>query len=206
MRLWPSLDRRRIYRYHDGQRIRAVDPLATYRALDRHPAFLLDRHVATLLKASSGELSFADARERRDFHEATEACVAAARDIFGVPSFEKGGLPEADCVALVLLFLACIDQTAAFYQGDADAAAFYGCDMERIRKTDYPRFIAYSLLMPRESLRRANDVRIGCVAAIESALANAPVPLGMLQAVVNDPDLATVLHAEQKDRMEAASD
>jgi hypothetical protein len=205
MRLWPSLDRRRIFRYHDGLQVRKVDPLAAYRELDCHPAFNLDKHTTILFQASTGQTSLADKFDRGEFLEATGAAAAAAHDVFHVPKFEYGGLPEHDCVGLVLLFLAYVDRLSFAYHADADAAAFYGCDMERIRKTDYPRFVAYSLLIPRGTLRRANEVRVGCVAGIESALAGAPVPLPMLKSVVNDPELAEKVHARQARQQAEAS-
>lgn len=88
--LWALIvggDDRAIFRFHDGRRWRAVDPLVVYRALDAHPTF----------NWSSDPLLI-----ERDDDEALQRCVTAVRDAFGLPLFDgKHGLTESECYALL---------------------------------------------------------------------------------------------------------
>ena len=89
---------REIYRYHDGRRWRRADPLAVYRALKAHPEFDWDADPAV------AELEW-KIPEEKDFTSWRKS-VDAARDVFGVPRFEDGGLTESELSGLLVDFTA----------------------------------------------------------------------------------------------------
>lgn len=97
--LFRLLDRRSgVFRFHDGRRWRAVDPFTTYRALLLHETFNADADLALIQVESQNP--------REKHFEATLRADKAARDAFGIPSFEKGGLTLEDTVVLLAEFYA----------------------------------------------------------------------------------------------------
>ncbi len=81
--------RRLIFRFHDGRRIRRVDPVEIALALHEHPEYLPEH----LGEASDGHLG------------AQRTVAQAACDVFGVqPLSEKGGLTVAERIELMQAF------------------------------------------------------------------------------------------------------
>lgn len=86
---------REIFQFWDGRRDRRADPLATWRGYLTHKTFNLQIHPALV---ESGDV------------EAIGVVAAATRDVFGVPSFEDGGLTEQECLELTVQFFSWIDE------------------------------------------------------------------------------------------------
>lgn len=83
---------RLIYRYWDGARMVAQDPLVLYRRFATvQPQLVIDRKVATSLS--------------KDANKAWPKMIAHIHGIFGVKSMEEGGLTEAEAVQLLDDFL-----------------------------------------------------------------------------------------------------
>jgi hypothetical protein len=83
--------RRLIFRFHDGRRIRAIDPVEVAIALHSHPVFLY-RHLS---EAADGDF------------EAQRIVAQTACDVFGVSSVaedEHYGLTVAERIELVMSF------------------------------------------------------------------------------------------------------
>lgn len=93
-------DDRCIFRFYDGQRMRAVDPLVTYRLLDGHAEFNWLSDPKLIERPSDGDPLLDRAKD-----EAMQKCVAAVREAFGLPVFDgRRGLTETECYALLLEF------------------------------------------------------------------------------------------------------
>lgn len=75
-RRWRRNRARNVFRFFDGQRMRAVDPFTVYLALDRHPTF----EWGHIVDATNGDA------------EATEKVVGAVREVFGIPSSQENCL------------------------------------------------------------------------------------------------------------------
>lgn len=82
---------RQIFRYWDGVRRRAIDPIAACRALFAHPTYNPETHPALV------DLGDDNARE---------IMLQAGRDVFGVQPFtlEHGGLTEDETLNLMVAF------------------------------------------------------------------------------------------------------
>lgn len=97
-------DEVRIYKFHDGVSVRAVDPLAVLRKLQAVPGLSLETDLA-LASASEAGGEFAVEGER-----AIERLVGATRDVFGVKPIELNaagepvGLTETECLRLLTNF------------------------------------------------------------------------------------------------------
>jgi hypothetical protein len=93
--MWPfrKRDERAIFRYFDGVKERAIDPIFALRALDAHQKFHFDEHAKQLLAG--------------DF-ETTKIAVDAIREIFGVQPWSENslGLTEGETLALLWKFVA----------------------------------------------------------------------------------------------------
>lgn len=90
LRQWFWRQRRLIFRFNDGSKIVAVDPISIAIAIHEHPKFL-PRHL----------------REAADGDRESQAIVAnAARDVFGVTRFDgyKTGLTVAERIELMMAF------------------------------------------------------------------------------------------------------
>lgn len=74
---WFRRRKRRIYRFHDGRRWRAADPLKALVDLELHEVVVPERDLPAVDAASP---------------EATRNVAEATREIFDVPPFEEGGL------------------------------------------------------------------------------------------------------------------
>lgn len=88
--VWRRYRRRRsqaLFRFFDGQRTRAVDPLHCWRALDQHAEFSWD--MADEIEAGEPQ--------------ATEICLKAIAEVFGLKRYDAnsgGGLTEAEILNL----------------------------------------------------------------------------------------------------------
>lgn len=80
---------RQIFRFWDGQRDRAADPLVIYRAIETDPQFNVEVDSALLEAGDS---------------EATVRAVGAVQRAFGVKDFDHGGLLESEALALLVEF------------------------------------------------------------------------------------------------------
>lgn len=90
-RRWLWSRRRSIFRFHDGAKTRAIDPIAVAIALHEHPRFTF-RH---LQEAAAGD------------QEAMLTVAATACDVFGVTPLAadgKSGLTVAERLELMLTF------------------------------------------------------------------------------------------------------
>lgn len=87
-RLWQK--RRQIFRFNDGSRVRAVDPIAIAVALKEHKEFL-PRHLTGAVNGDP---------------ESRKKVADAACDVFGVVPFDglKTGLTVAERIELMLAF------------------------------------------------------------------------------------------------------
>lgn len=88
---------RGLFVFHDGAKIRYVDPIATYLALEQDPEFRFDLH---LRRAENGE------------SEAIGIVANAVRKAFAVPAFNRpgqAGLTTAECHRLLVAFVLYID-------------------------------------------------------------------------------------------------
>ena len=83
--------RRAVFRYWDGRRYSCADPLQVYRALSTHAEFDWSTHPKLV--------------DEED-HDATVLTVSTMREVFKVPAFEDGGLTEAECIALLVDYVA----------------------------------------------------------------------------------------------------
>lgn len=85
-------ENRRLFAFNDGQRKRSVDPLAVWCSLQDDPAFVLERD---LYLVDQGNVN------------AIRVTTAAVRRAFGLSAWseESGGLTEAECIALLSLYL-----------------------------------------------------------------------------------------------------
>lgn len=86
---WPFKSRRptrAIFRFWDGQRDRAADPLEILRALENDSLVNLEVESAFMLAGDA---------------EATLKTVQLVRRAFGVKDFTQGGLLEAECLDLI---------------------------------------------------------------------------------------------------------
>lgn len=84
--------RRATFRFWDGSRHQCCDPMAAYRALSSHSTFDWERHPKLVDKGD---------------HEATEATLAAIREVFSVKPFDvrRGtGLTESETLNLLVAF------------------------------------------------------------------------------------------------------
>ena len=95
--LFRLLDRRSgVFRFHDGRRWRAADPFTVHRALLTHKDFNLEDVGLIQVEAENPK--------ERNFATCLKA-EQAARDVFGIPEFEKGGLTAENCIVLLAEFL-----------------------------------------------------------------------------------------------------
>ena len=93
----PPAVERRIFRYFDGQRWRAADPLRAYRQLLTHPTFSIEKHP-----------EMCDAGDE----EALRITLAAMTEIFGLHAWDDAtltGLPEFEILDLFVAFNAYLD-------------------------------------------------------------------------------------------------
>lgn len=94
-----ELAERGIFVYWDGQKKRNGDPLAIARILREDPEFIYERHMAEMsILEKSPNITSDDAETAL---EALRISSAAARRAFALPSFEDGGLSEAECIGLL---------------------------------------------------------------------------------------------------------
>jgi hypothetical protein len=109
-RLW-SRDQRLLFSFHDGDRTRWADPIATAAAIEeRVPDWaakcgLIRDDLSTV---PAGPMRDDQQRQQKD---ARKELLAVTRDVFGLAPFTdrggvKQGLPEAETVALLHRFLA----------------------------------------------------------------------------------------------------
>ena len=107
-RLWSRVfgkkpDRRRdVYEYWDGEEVRAIDPLAAYRALLAHPVFDWDVHPAMIDNMDSDDDSI-----RKEAIAASEVTTTAVRDVFGLKPWTdiQPGLTEAETITVLIQFV-----------------------------------------------------------------------------------------------------
>jgi len=90
--------RRRIFRFWDGTRTRAIDPLQAYYALQEHPTFNQDVHCKLV-----------DAGDP----EATRIATEAVRDVFGVQAYDadkRVGLTVGETLGVLLDFYGYLEE------------------------------------------------------------------------------------------------
>jgi len=80
---------REIFRFWDGGRTRTADPLAIWIALHDDPEFNYDTTPAFV---DAGDIA------------AIKTTVGAVRRIFGLKSFEAGGLTSQECLELLAVY------------------------------------------------------------------------------------------------------
>lgn len=85
--------KRDFFRFFDGSRWRAVDPLPIARALFSHSKFDWDE-TPKLLRSGQATIEI----------QAAEIIAKAAREVFRIKPAEQGGLTELECVDLVTAF------------------------------------------------------------------------------------------------------
>lgn len=90
---------RAIFRFWDGTRERCADPLVVHRALMAHPEFDWEKTPVLM-----------DVDDQRVASDAMRVTAAGVRDAFGIPSLESGGLTEAECVQVLILFNLFLDR------------------------------------------------------------------------------------------------
>lgn len=92
--MWPfRKTQREIFRYWDGLRWRAIDPMVVFRSMSSHPEFNPEVHIP-LLASDNLELQ----------QQAAPIAVAATRQIFGIEAFadgHEGGLTELETLAVL---------------------------------------------------------------------------------------------------------
>jgi hypothetical protein len=93
---WRRRRRREIFRYFDGHRMRAIDPLVAIRELNQHPTFLWSRDVALACEGDAG---------------ATRSCVTAVIDVFGAHPLDAtgDGLTDEETLAVLSEFMQYLD-------------------------------------------------------------------------------------------------
>lgn len=84
---------RLIYQYWDGQTDRKGDPLELFRRLTTYDGLALDVDAQLALG------------ETREAPKALTRVIGAVRDVFRVKPMDEGGLPEAECLGLLLHFM-----------------------------------------------------------------------------------------------------
>src|SRR5690606_29518923 len=94
--LFPSrraAKRRNIFRYFDGVRQRAIDPVAVAIAFEEHPTFSMERHVPLALAGDP---------------ESIRITVDAARQVFSIPAWSERqrGLTSIETIDLVGKYVA----------------------------------------------------------------------------------------------------
>ena len=89
LRAWLINRRRAIFRFWDGRRVRAVDPIEVSRLLRRDPFFDAETHLKLI-----------DAGD----DEAIRVTANAVRQAFGIPDLQGGGLAELECLAVLMDF------------------------------------------------------------------------------------------------------
>lgn len=82
-------DPRTIFRFWDGRRWRAVDPIPVYRALCETPGF----HPEESLEALRGP-------DESLVLDATKTVSEAVRSAFDIKPLDAGGLTETECLSL----------------------------------------------------------------------------------------------------------
>lgn len=101
---------RQIYRYFDGQKEVAADPLVLYkRVMDVRPALAVDIKVARAGMMGS--------------KEAHEAVLGYVRQVFNLKPLADGGLTEAEALGLLDHFLAYVDGVKKNTRPSATSAA-----------------------------------------------------------------------------------
>lgn len=93
---------REIFRYHDGERDRAADPIVVFRKMAEHPEFKLEQHIA--------ELQIEDPKIQ---NEASRIAVAATREIFGLNPWTEDnetGLTEMETLEVLSQFIVYVEQ------------------------------------------------------------------------------------------------
>lgn len=93
LRRWTESRRRAVFRFWDGTRTRAIDPMVAYRALRSHPKF--DWAV------TPKEI---DIPNEKISLEALALTAEAVRIAFQLPECSAGGLTEWECVRLLIAF------------------------------------------------------------------------------------------------------
>ena len=89
---------RGLFRFHDGKRIRQVDPISVLMALESHPKFRLDLDPKRALEDGD--------------QEAMALLADAVRSAFGVREFSsprRAGLTVYECVELLAVFSFYVD-------------------------------------------------------------------------------------------------
>lgn len=86
-------DPRGMFRYWDGRRWRAVDPLETLRKFFTLPGYDWDE-TPELLRSSTATVQL----------EGIRAIAQAVRTVFDVPAVDRGGLTETGCLDLLTDF------------------------------------------------------------------------------------------------------
>lgn len=94
---WRMNRGRAIFRFWDGQRDRAADPLVVFRALLEHPEFDWEK-TPLLLEIDDPKIS----------GDALRVTADAVRKAFGVRDLLDGGLTEGECTQLLIQFTAYI--------------------------------------------------------------------------------------------------
>lgn len=96
--------RRAIFRFWDGTRWRAIDPMVAYRGLDAHAEFSWEEHPLLIEAALDGQLA-TDPGVTRVAWEALGITAAAVRDVFAIPVFDgRRGLTEEELLNLLCDF------------------------------------------------------------------------------------------------------
>lgn len=87
---WAIERQRQIFRFWDGKRIRAADPLHVLRALRADPEYTDTEH---LKPAANGD------------DDARRIVASATRRAFGLAELADGGLSDLECLAILSQFL-----------------------------------------------------------------------------------------------------
>jgi hypothetical protein len=93
----PKTREREIFKYHDGERERAADPVAIMRAMANHPTLDLQQNVQEM-----------QAEDLKVQTSATVVAVNATREIFGVKPWSEenpDGLTEMETLDLLAEFV-----------------------------------------------------------------------------------------------------
>jgi hypothetical protein len=91
--MWPFRKRKRLlFRFWDGEKSRAADPLSLLRNLDLHQTFNLENSIPLIAKGDSKTIGEA---------------ILAIREVFGVKAWSESqpGLTEGETVDLLFSFL-----------------------------------------------------------------------------------------------------
>ena len=90
LKRWNNNRSRAIFRYWDGSKDIAADPLAVWRALRADHEFDAERDIPAI---------------QLDDDTSIQVTINAVRRAFKLPAFEQGGLTEGECIALLYQFI-----------------------------------------------------------------------------------------------------